>query len=93
MWLLHSVIMFDPHATPSRILRLEVDGNDGLSWVIIQSLFFSWKKRSASKKSKLQDCLSSLKFEANILSRSRHQNAALSAIYIIENNYTTQSLK
>ena len=91
-WLLQCVLMFDPLTTPGRILRLEIDCNDGLLWVIIQSLFFSWKKRIAMKKSSLQNCLPILKAEADILSRTCHHNTAISAIDIIENNLRNPSL-
>ena len=87
-WLLQCVLMFDPLATPSHILQLEVDG---LIWIIIQSLFYSWKKRISPKKSNRHNCLPTLKAEADNLSRSRHQNTALSAIDIIENTCTTQA--
>ena len=90
-WLSHCVLKFDPLASPSHILRLEVVGNEGLLWIIIQTLFYLWNKRTSLKKSNLQNCLSSLKAEVEILARTRHQLTALSALDIIENNCATQT--
>ena len=90
-WLLQCVLLFDPLATIGHILRLEIDCNEGLLWIIIQSLFLLWKRRNAQKKASLQNCIPILKAEAEILTRTRHHNTAISAMDIIENNLRNPS--
>ena len=75
-WLLNLVRQYDPLLTPTQILRLEIEGGDGLVWVVINTMYFCWKRRSDRKKANLVECLANLTADLNILADTRYQGIA-----------------
>ena len=84
-WLLTTVKGYNPTATPDTILRLEVGSEDCLAWMVVMTLFYCWKKRTANKLSKLQDCLATLTAEATGLTVTRFSNLGFLCLDMMKN--------
>ena len=82
-WLLNVVKSHDEDATTTSILSLDLTICEGLIWIIIQTLFFIWTKRTKNKRADLQECLANLSDTTQILSGTRHEMIASSITQIL----------
>ena len=85
-WLLSLIHRFDPTTTPVKLLRLEFEAgesSEGLVWIAVNTLMYSWMRRVAGKPARLTDCLASLTAEAQLLSDTRHRGTALVVLNLL----------
>ena len=75
-WLLNLVSVFLPNEPMSNIVSLNIDVNDGIMWIILNSLSFIWNKRQKNKAASLNECLAMLNDKANIMIESKYASIA-----------------
>ena len=71
-WLTKIVEQTIPLSSPALVLKLDMDGNEALIWIVVRTLLFIWKLRQRNKTASLVDCLATLTSEVKILASTRH---------------------
>ena len=72
-WLLDTVHIFVPNANAQSVLNLDLPANNALIWIVANTLYFVWAKRSSKKKVSLISCLTHLRSEAIRLEETHHR--------------------
>lgn len=73
-WLLDTVHIFVPNANAQSVLNLDLPANNALIWIVANTLYFVWAKRSTKKKVSLISCLTHLRSEAVRLEETHHRH-------------------
>ena len=82
-WLLALISSAIDDISPESVLNLDIEANEPMLWVILQTLKFIWDKRSLSKPVNTQECLATLHDKANILLETKHMNLAFEIIQLL----------
>ena len=85
-WLLSTFRQQDPLANPLRILKLEIEGSDGLVWVTIQSLLLVYNSRKAGKPAAVIEIKAKMMADITLLLNTNHNNMATLALSLIQNS-------
>lgn len=86
-WIMYLVLQYDPFATREKLLRLEVEGNEALVWIVIVALNFIWNRRSKGRYAKPQECIATILADTIILRESNLANLGLEIEQILNNSY------
>ena len=70
----------------SNIIYLNLDLCDGAIWLIVNTLLYSWKKRSIGRRATVEECYACLTSDLNILRDTKHFKTAELALDILSVN-------
>ena len=76
-WLLSLVKKVDSLATPERIIHLDIEGGEAITWVVIQTLNLLWKAGSDGKSVNLEESRAILRENASFIQNPNNKLAAL----------------
>ena len=79
-WLLHLVRKLDPSADTERILKLDLNCDDAIFWIIITTLHSIWESRSKMRRLTVPEAKAILLTEVNVLHQTRFKNIAEAAL-------------
>ena len=83
-WLLNTVHIFVPNANALSVLNLDISDNIPLLWIIANTLYFVWTKRSTKNKVSLISCLTYLRSEALRLEETQHRQLPTCILGILD---------
>ena len=66
----------DPLASPEKILRLEVGGDEAIVWIVAHTLTYVWNRRLSGKISETDYCKAAILADADIMENTKYSTHA-----------------
>ena len=73
-WLLDVTKIADQNATASKIIKLDIHGNDGLLFLSVKALEFCWSKRAVGKNAVLSEFKTHLNADLRLMLNTKHKD-------------------
>ena len=89
-WLKRIFRLINPGSSVNAMLRLQICDNDALLWIVVKTLFFCWRQRTAGKRAQKFECLSFLLADLKLMLETNHSTLVIKVHEILNLEAETQ---
>ena len=89
-WLKRIFRLINPGSSVNAMLRLQICDNDALLWIVVKTLFFCWRQRTARKRAQKFECLSFLLADLKLMLETNHSTLVIKVHEILNLEAETQ---